>query len=191
MRGSFRSLASNAQKDEDQFMVAENGQEGNVMAYQKPVDMLASGNTFWNRWRQAYADVQEAEPDLHGADLHQRNFRGIDFHEADLTEANLREADLRHADLRQANLSETLLQHACLRGADLREAKLCRANLQGADLSHADFRGAELSGADLHKALLDQAQFEEAKESREESNEPLKAKVPGPASTALHDAAAA
>jgi uncharacterized protein YjbI with pentapeptide repeats len=73
-------------------MVAENGQEGNAMAYQKPVDMLASGNTLWNIWRQASADVQAFEPDLHGADLSHADLRGADLSGADLHKALLDQA---------------------------------------------------------------------------------------------------
>jgi uncharacterized protein YjbI with pentapeptide repeats len=171
------------------------------MAYQKPLGILTSGTTLWNTWRQTYADDQASEPDLHGADLHQADFRGIDFHGTDLTEANLqgadlrgadlREADLRHANLQGADLSDAHLQKAHLRGADLRDAKLCRAHLTGADLRYADVRGADLSGADLQKALLDQTQFDEAKVFTEDRNERLKAKAPRLESVAIHVAPAA
>lgn len=150
----------------------EKGRKGNRMAYQKPPDILPSGNTLWNTWRQTYPDVQAFEPDLHGVDLSQRQLRGIDFHavdltEADLQQADLRGADLRHANLRDADLSGANLQNAHVRGADLRDAKLCRTNLPGADLSHADLRGADILGADWKKAILDEARFDEAT-SREE-----------------------
>jgi len=145
--------------------------KGNLMTYQKPSGILASGNTVWNTWRRDFPDVQAFEPDLHAVDLHQAHLQGIDFHEADLTEANLRNvdlrganlraADLRHTNLQGADLSDAHLQKAHLRGADLRHAKLCRAHLQGADLSNADLRGADLTGADFKKALLDQTQFTE------------------------------
>jgi len=76
------------------------------MAYQKPIDILTSGNTLWNAWRQTYPDVQAFEPDLHAADLHQAHLQEIDFHEADLTEADLQHADLRGADLRAVDLRQ-------------------------------------------------------------------------------------
>ena len=52
------------------------------MVYQKPIGILASGNTLWNTWRQEYANAQATKPDLHGADLHQAHLCGIDFHAA-------------------------------------------------------------------------------------------------------------
>jgi len=185
------------------FLFGEVGtrkEKGNSMTYQKPIDILTSGNTLWNAWRQTYPDVQAFEPDLHAADLHQAQLRGIDFHEADLTEADLqqadlrgadlRAADLRHVNLRGADLSDAQLQKARLRGADLREAKLCRAQLTKADLSHADLRGADLSGADLTKALLDQTQFDEAKAFAEDRHTHLKAKAPERESVTIPAAAA-
>ena len=54
------------------------------MASQKHLELLSSEKTLWNNWRQAYADVQALEPDLHGADVH-----GVDLHGADLTETNV------------------------------------------------------------------------------------------------------
>ena len=40
----------------------------NVMASQKHLDLLSSGKTLWNKWRQEYADEQALEPDLSEAD---------------------------------------------------------------------------------------------------------------------------
>ncbi len=38
------------------------------MASQKHLDLLSSGKTLWNKWRQEYADEQALEPDLSEAD---------------------------------------------------------------------------------------------------------------------------
>ena len=83
------------------------------MANQKHLDLLSSGKTLWNNWRQEYADEQALEPDLH-------------------------EADLRNVNLRNADLNDANLLGAHLRRADLRNAGLCRSNLKLADLSKAD-----------------------------------------------------
>src|SRR5581483_11902420 len=54
----------------------------NCMASQKVLDLLLSGKTQWNMWRQAYPDVQALEPDLHAADLHGVDLQGVDLHAA-------------------------------------------------------------------------------------------------------------
>lgn len=156
-----------------------------LMTHQNLLALLLSGKTLWNRWRQAYPDVQAFEPDLHEAQLHGWNLRGFDLHGADLTEANLQEADLReadlqeadlrHADLKRANLSDANLQKANLHGADVRGAILCRTNLKGGDLSNVDLRGADLRGADVKRAMFDHATFDEANGSLIELNQCLEA----------------
>ena len=85
------------------------------MASQKHLDLLSSGKTLWNTWRQEYADVQALEPDLHEADLHR----------VDLTEANLQGADLREANLDGASLIKAIFD----------EAQMSRVNLHEADPS--------------------------------------------------------
>ena len=74
------------------------------MASQKHLDLLSSGKTLWNKWRQEYADVQALEPDLHEADLRGADLQGVDLNGVDLTEANLQGANLREADLRDCLL---------------------------------------------------------------------------------------
>ena len=53
------------------------------MTYQKPLELLLSGKTAWNKWRKAYADVQAFDPDLHEAQLSGVDLQGADLHRAD------------------------------------------------------------------------------------------------------------
>jgi hypothetical protein len=62
--------------------------------------------------------------DLHGADLTQAEFPGVDLRGADLSHASLGQADLTSADLRGADLDRADLTQAQLAGADLRGASL-------------------------------------------------------------------
>ncbi len=91
----------------------------------------------------------EAIADLvaEGADLQERDLRGVRLPRArlrgaHLERANLTGAHLEGADLREAFLSEANLTGAHLEGADLSQAVLERATLVGTDLSAARLEGA-------------------------------------------------
>ncbi|MDB4928138.1 MAG: Pentapeptide repeat protein, partial [Myxococcaceae bacterium] len=77
-------------------------------------------------------------------DLAQLDLMGLDLHDCDLDGCSLVGADLSDADLRGASMTFVDLTRASLRGADLR----------GADLRSAVFRGTLLDGADLTDAIL-------------------------------------
>jgi hypothetical protein len=144
---------------------SQSKKEVNPMPFQKPLDLLLSGKTQWDKWRRTYPDVQASEPDLHGADLHGVDLHGADLHGADLTDANLQGADLRDANLRDADLRNVNLSNANLSGADLLQARMNWADLRNATLSRtnmhgADLRGADLRGADLEGSIFSKAQFD-------------------------------
>jgi uncharacterized protein YjbI with pentapeptide repeats len=83
----------------------------NAMASQNYLDLLSSGKTLWNTWRQAYADVQALEPDLHEADLRGADLDGAIlskalFDEALVSRVDPSEADLEKFDRREAESTE-------------------------------------------------------------------------------------
>ena len=90
----------------------------NVLANQKHLDLLTSGKTLRNTWRQECADVQALEPDLHEAALHGADLHGVDLTEADVQGADLRGADLDGAMLSKAILNETLWSRVDPSGAN-------------------------------------------------------------------------
>lgn len=101
--------------------------------------------------------------DLHGANLSQVSFVGVDFERANLRDANLRNAnltgvdfgraDLRDADFSGANLTGVDFSGADLRRTDLHGARLCWRN-ENAKIGCADLRGADVRGADLRGVLV-------------------------------------
>lgn len=84
------------------------------MANQEHLDILKRGVMVWNQWRE---ETPRLQPNLHGADLSNKN----------LSLVNLSGTNLSHVKLEKANLH----------GAFLYEANFRLANLQGADLSEA------------------------------------------------------
>lgn len=131
--------------------------------------MLLEDSLLWNEWRIRQPEII---PDLSGADLQDRNFRGIDFSQcnlietnlsgANLIEANLSKASLRNANLKEANLTkaklyQTILTEADLTKANLKEADLSKATLFGTNLTQANLSAAYLIGVKLRNANLTQA----------------------------------
>jgi len=82
------------------------------------------------------------------ADLHERNFDGVDLTYADLTGAHLAGADLIGADLIDADLTGADLYGADLTGATLTGGYLTRAILSRADLTRADLTAAHAAVGD-------------------------------------------
>ena len=114
--------------------------------------------------RQAY--LEEADlfmADLEGADLSQAHLEGANLFMAHLERAYLFMAHLEGANLRQAHLEGADLTFAIISGADLIEADLERA-----DLERADLEGADLEGADLTFAIINGANFTNAKNLTQE-----------------------
>jgi uncharacterized protein YjbI with pentapeptide repeats len=123
---------------------------------------------------------------LSGVDLFGASLRSANLWDTNFSGTGLISADLARAHLQGANLSRTYLSWANLSGADLSGANLSGADLSGANLSSKDpdvervygedfsdvseganLSGAKLvqtnlSGADLTRAILTQAQLEEA-----------------------------
>ncbi|MDT9546285.1 MAG: pentapeptide repeat-containing protein [Chlorobium phaeovibrioides] len=133
------------------------------------VSRLREGSEAWNARRAAETGFV---PDLSGADLKGRKFRGFDLHGARLAGADLGQSDLSGANLSGAcldssNCQGTLLDGAVLKGASLRGSTLDGVVLEGADCSGADFSGADLRRAECSKAgfrgaNLQNAHFREA-----------------------------
>ena len=75
-------------------------------------------------------------PDCVGANLMDRDLRGMDLSNSSFMEANLRRANLEGANLRRTDLSGSNLMDAKLRHANLSLAKLMGADLTRANLGH-------------------------------------------------------
>jgi hypothetical protein len=120
------------------------------MSDPKLVELLRSGVTNWNRWRDENRSII---PDISGA-----NLNGVNLEGANLRWANLCTANLTGTDLREADLCEAILCGATLSGADLSDAKCIRADFRDAniraDLIRADLRFANFGGANLFLADL-------------------------------------
>jgi len=111
--------------------------------------------------------VQQIEPDMHGRNLRQQEFRksdlaGVDLHGSDLRGAvingsNLQGADLRQVDLQDAVVFASRLEQADLRGALLRNAMLMQSRFTEARIANADFSGAVLDRAQ-RRALCGRAE---------------------------------
>jgi hypothetical protein len=121
------------------------------MANEEHLAWLKRGVAAWNRWRQQNPGIV---PDLRGAELSEKNFRGINLQDAELRYADLVETDFSKAILIGANCFCATLSGAILRDADFSKAILTRADLTNADCRSARFSGACLSGATLHKTNL-------------------------------------
>ena len=125
---------------------------------------------------------------LGGAYLVEADLRGTHFEGAYLRDANLEGAYLSHVHLDRAylgrsRLGRSHLERADLIGADLHEADLSDAYLQEADLSSSHLRGVNLTGShleavflrkanlrntDLTLSIINCADFENAKNLRQE-----------------------
>jgi uncharacterized protein YjbI with pentapeptide repeats len=133
------------------------------------IEILQEGVEAWNEWRRRNPGER---PALAGADLSERDLRGINLDEADLTDAELFQTDLRQANLKMARLAKADLSGAKLGGAALYkadlveacliEADLSEANLAAADLREADLRGTRLGRSDLTDANLYHSNLTEA-----------------------------
>jgi hypothetical protein len=126
------------------------------MADTTQLEILKSGVTAWNEWREKNP---KAEIDLQKASLEGVNLKGADLRRANFKEANLSKADIRGTNLAgaefiQANLTKTRLGAANLTDANLWGANLTGADLQGANLSSAVLRSADLSYANLREAKM-------------------------------------
>lgn len=136
------------------------------MANNEHVELLLSGVTAWNKWR----DEDDTYPDLSDFKLsyvHILQFSGANLFRANLVRADLHKADLSGANLFQAHLTKAALSKAKLNGADLtgahlREARLSDAELVKASLVRADLTKSWLFEADLSEAKLNDAKLSEA-----------------------------
>ncbi|HVG17713.1 MAG TPA: toll/interleukin-1 receptor domain-containing protein [Blastocatellia bacterium] len=127
------------------------------MANKELLEILASGVTKWNEWREQNPTLT---PNLNRANLRDANLREADLRDADLGGADLDGADLSGADLSRADLRGAILINATLISADLSGAYLRDAYLSGAHLGGADLSLAYLGGTDLNRANLTQARLE-------------------------------
>ncbi len=130
------------------------------MANAEQVERLFSGIDAWNAWRAN--QPEHANIDLRGAELADRDLRGID-----LNRANLGFADLQGAKLEGASLHRASLRSADLTAADLSGADLSAAALTDAQMRHVEMVGTRMTGAKLTRAALtssdaDRADFERA-----------------------------
>jgi uncharacterized protein YjbI with pentapeptide repeats len=124
------------------------------MANPEHLDVLKSGRTEWNRWREEQPGGENAVlPDLSGADLSGLDLNGMNFFRASLAGAVLDNADLTDTDFMLADLE----------GAQFR-GKLSRTRFYNADLTDASFgflsilERAEFSRATLRRTWLNNVQ---------------------------------
>jgi uncharacterized protein YjbI with pentapeptide repeats len=147
------------------------------MANQKHLDVLKTGVTAWNKWREENPGLR---PDLSGAPVNApligdwnsqeaRQLRELEYLNVDISyrqtgrlflpRPNFGGADLSGADFSGVNLEQPSFQSADLRHANLGNAYLLKADFTGATLYRADLTGAfvpeaKFAGADLTEANL-------------------------------------
>jgi uncharacterized protein YjbI with pentapeptide repeats len=127
---------------------------GPAMANPEHLEILKQGVEVWNRWRINSFKVQ---PDLSGAELRRKNFRGTNLSDALLIEATLSSTDLSIANLSNADLTGANLSRTNLVGAECIQANLTNANLFDSDLFMANLTWTNLSHANLYKSDLTMA----------------------------------
>lgn len=117
------------------------------------VQILASGPTEWNAFRDEHADwVMLNDAALPSAWLVRANLERTFLLRSDLRGANLEGAHLERAILRKCNLHGSNLRNAKFDNADLFDANLGEADLRGASLSCCFLNRVDLRGADLSTA---------------------------------------
>ncbi|MBT3188224.1 MAG: pentapeptide repeat-containing protein [Anaerolineae bacterium] len=118
------------------------------MAIDEHLEILEEGVLAWNTWRENHHAIT---PDLSGANLREKDLRGINFRRA-----NLRDADLHQADLAKANLHKAVL----------RDANLYKVNLENANIKQADFRRANMRGVNAQNVIASGAYMKRANLSK-------------------------
>lgn len=121
------------------------------MNQKQQLELLRSGISKWNKWRQENTHIQ---PNFSGTDLSREDLGG-----ANLSNANLKSVALRGANLVSTNLNGSNLSDAILSGANLRDANLGDSDLSGANLTGAAFRRTKLAGADVTNTVFLESLF--------------------------------
>lgn len=85
-------------------------------------------------------------------------FRNINFERADFRDADLRETDFAGVSFESANFTQANFFKACLQNT----------NLAGAQLSGANLQEADFNGADLTLAVINEADFTNARNLTQE-----------------------
>ena len=156
----------------------------------KHLEVLARGVFAWNAWR---AEHPEEVPDLSGANLAGADLTAIDLNpvleekgtgavvrmnrdvdisqvvvtparlqNCDFSGAQLTRAELRYADMTDANLFDVRMPWSALQHAQLRRALVSMATLDGAVLQEADFREAKCSGTTFMSSWARRVDFSNA-----------------------------
>src|ERR1039457_2324646 len=93
--------------------------------------------------------------DLHGRDLSEGVFDGLDLSGANLSGCGLMNASFRNATLQDANLSEVITQKAAyVQGASFYGANLANGKITGTNMEYTQFDSANLENADFTGSVL-------------------------------------
>jgi hypothetical protein len=102
--------------------------------------------------------------DLHGRDLSNGVFDGLDLSGANLVGCSLMDSSFKNADLQGANLSQVITQkEAYVQGVSFDGTNLANAKIIGTKLQYTSFDSANLENADFANSVLDNCSFRYAK----------------------------
>lgn len=129
------------------------------MSNQTHVELLLSGRSVWNSWRENNPDET---PDLSEIRLNDVNLDSYDLRKAELNNSVLRKVSLRGADLREADLREASFEHSAIEGAFFNNANLLKTSMVKVSVENSEFQSANLEGARLTDSELIEVDFRRA-----------------------------
>jgi hypothetical protein len=121
------------------------------MANKDHIDILKSGVTIWNKWRD---DNRYIVPDLSFSNLRHQVLDGANFSHSILSNADFTLSVLIGANFSHSDLIETTFSSANLFDAEFINANLTNSSFWGATLNGANLSGAKLIGTNLKNANL-------------------------------------
>ncbi|OLB64114.1 MAG: hypothetical protein AUH94_02495 [Ktedonobacter sp. 13_2_20CM_2_54_8] len=184
----FSIIKNNKPQIDDPYYLHFDDNDVNSRYNREHRRQLSQGADYWNTWRKAQKiehpqlDTCEfcflhnfSDYDLHGAELADAKFKGVNLDNADLSHARLvrtqfEDVGLRNADLSESYLADTVIELTDFSGADFTKARIENVTFQygteftGADFTKAymgnvTFKGRKFTGVDFSQAEMYDVEF--------------------------------